>query len=146
MWDAGLLVRYFDTFSGLGNNDFTSKSNYISMYDKQTLASTFFIYDVWTPSSLIKNTMEISLINSRWVLFKPISAFGGSGISDEIVFGRMLLGFTDSKSTMVQIMAWCLHATSLYMSQCWWSSVSPYGVISPQWIKRDPYMGLLPDR
>ena len=145
MWDAGLLVRYFDTFSCLGNNDFTSKSNYISMYDKQTLASTFFINDVWTPSSLIKNIMEI-LINSRWVLFKPISAFGGSGITDEIVFGRMLLGFTNSKSTMVQIMAWCLHATSLYMSQCWSSSVSPYGVISPQWIKRDPCMGLLPDR
>ena len=145
MWDAGLLVRYFDTISCLGNNDFTSKSNYISMYDKQTLVSTFFIYDVWTPSSLIQNTMEI-LINSRWVLFKPISAFGGSGISDEIVFGRMLLGFTDSKSTMVQIMAWRLHATSLYMSQCWSSSVSPCGVISPQWIKRDPYMGLLPDR
>ena len=77
------------------------------------LLAPFFIYDVWTPSSLIKNTMEI-LINSRWVLFKPISAFGGSCISDEIVFERMLLGFTDSKSTMVQIMAWCLYATSLY--------------------------------
>ena len=47
----------------------------------------------------------------------------------------MLLALTDDKSTLVQIMAWCRQATSYYLSQCWWRSLSPYGVTRPQWVK-----------
>ena len=47
----------------------------------------------------------------------------------------MLQDLTDDKSTLVQIMAWCRQATSHYLSQCWLSSLSPYGVIRPQWVK-----------
>ena len=43
--------------------------------------------------------------------------------------------FTDHKSTLVQVMAWCRRATSHYLSQCWRSSMSPYGVTRPQWVK-----------
>ena len=32
-------------------------------------------------------------------------------------------------------MAWCCQATSHYLSQCWPRSLSPYGVIRPQWVK-----------
>ena len=32
-------------------------------------------------------------------------------------------------------MAWCRQATSHYLSQCWPSSMSPYGVTRPQWVK-----------
>ena len=39
---------------------------------------------------------------------------------------------TDDKSTLVQVMAWCRQATSHYLSQCWPSSMSPYGVTRPQ--------------
>ena len=42
--------------------------------------------------------------------------------------------FTDDKSTLVQVMAWCRQATSHYLSQCWPSSMSPYGVTRPQWV------------
>ena len=38
-----------------------------------------------------------------------------------------------SVNTLVQVMAWCCQATSHYLSQCWPSSVSPYGVTRPQW-------------
>ena len=38
----------------------------------------------------------------------------------------------DDKSTLVQVMAWCRQATSHYLSQCWHSSMSPYGVTRPQ--------------
>ena len=31
-------------------------------------------------------------------------------------------------------MAWCRQATSHYLSQCWPRSMSPYGVIGPQWV------------
>ena len=34
-----------------------------------------------------------------------------------------------------QVMAWCHQATSHYLSQCWPRSMSPYGVIRPQWVK-----------
>ena len=44
-------------------------------------------------------------------------------------------GFTDDKSTLVQVMAWCHQATSHYLSQCWPRSLSPYGITRPQWVK-----------
>ena len=37
-----------------------------------------------------------------------------------------------NKSTLVQVMAWCRQATSHYLSQCWPSSMLPYGVTRPQ--------------
>ena len=42
---------------------------------------------------------------------------------------------TDDKSTLVQVMAWCRHATSHYLNQCWPRSSTPYGVTRPQWVK-----------
>ena len=59
----------------------------------------------------------------------------GWGISCEIVLTWMPQDLTNDKSTLVQVMAWCHQATSHYLSQCWPSSLSPYGVIRPQWIK-----------
>ena len=51
---------------------------------------------------------------------------------------------TDDRSTLVQVMAWCRQATSHYLSQCWLSSLSPYGVARPQWVnslrRSDAYM------
>ena len=38
-------------------------------------------------------------------------------------------------STLAQVMAWCRQATSHYLSQCWPRSLSPYGIIRPQWVK-----------
>ena len=37
-------------------------------------------------------------------------------------------------TTLGQVMAWCCQTTSHYMSQCWPRSLSPYGVIRPQWV------------
>ena len=34
-------------------------------------------------------------------------------------------------------MAWCRQATSHYLSQCWPRSMSPYGVIRPQWVNHE---------
>ena len=45
----------------------------------------------------------------------------------------MPLDLTD-KSTLVQVMAWCLQATRDYLSQCWPRSMSPNGVTRPQWV------------
>ena len=37
----------------------------------------------------------------------------------EIALRRKSLDLTDDKSTLVQVMAWCHHATSHYLNQCW---------------------------
>ena len=42
---------------------------------------------------------------------------------------------TGDKSTLVQVMAWCRHATSHYLNQCWPRSPTPYSVTGPQWVK-----------
>ena len=56
-------------------------------------------------------------------------------VSYEIALRWMPLDLTDDKSTLVQVMAWCHEATSHYLSQCWLSSLSSYGVARPQWVK-----------
>ena len=35
------------------------------------------------------------------------------------------------KSTLIQVMAWCLLAASHYLSQCWPTFMSPYGEVKP---------------
>ena len=47
---------------------------------------------------------------------------------------QMWRDLTNDKSTLVQVMAWYHQATSHYLSQCWPSSMSQYGVNRPQWV------------
>ena len=54
--------------------------------------------------------------------------------SCEIALRSVSLEFSDDKSTLVQVMAWCRQAASHYQSQCWPRSVSPYGITRPQWV------------
>ena len=54
-------------------------------------------------------------------------------------FWWMPQDLTDDKSTLIQVMAWCRQATSHYLSQCWLSSLSPYGIARSQWVKRCCY-------
>ena len=68
------------------------------------------------------------------MVFKFILAIDGWDISHEISSRWMSLDLTDDKSALVQAMAWCRQATSHYLSQCWPRSVSPYGIIRPQWV------------
>ena len=60
--------------------------------------------------------------------------FDDWGISYEIALRWLSLDLTDEKSTLVQLMAWCRQASSHYLSQCWPSSMLPYGITRPQWI------------
>ena len=78
-----------------------------------------------------------------WLTHWPLGDFnsltlvnGGWGISYEIALRWMPQDLTDEKSTLVQVMAWCRQATSHYLSQCWPRSLSPYGVTTPNELKR----------
>ena len=72
--------------------------------------------------------------NFRKVIFQLILVIDGWSISDKIVLKWMPMDLIDGKSTLVQVMAWCCQATSHYLSQCWPRSLSPCGVIMPQWV------------
>ena len=81
----------------------------------------------------IVNLTHWPLGDFRWVLFKPIAVIDGWDACCEIALRRISLDLTD-KATLVQVMAWCHQATSHYLSQCWPSFLSPYGVTRPQWV------------
>ena len=72
--------------------------------------------------------------NLSYVIFKQILVIDGWGISSELALIGMSLDFADDQSTLVQVMAWCRHTTSHYLSQSWPRSLSPYGVTRPQWV------------
>ena len=67
------------------------------------------------------------------------------GISYEIALRWISPDFTDDKSTLVQVMAWCRQATSHYLSQCWPRSVSPNDITRPQWVKHGPVLHVFVD-
>ena len=84
-------------------------------------------FNWFSPGSFEGNFIEVN--------FKLELTTDGSGISVEIDFRLMLLDLSSEKSTLVQVIAWCRQAAIHYLSQCWPSSISPYGVTRPQWVK-----------
>ena len=56
--------------------------------------------------------------------------------SNEFSLRRMPQNTCEDKLTLVQILAWCHWATSHYLNQCWLRSVSPYCIISSQWVNQ----------
>ena len=49
-----------------------------------------------------------------------------------IILRWMPQNLTNEKSTLVQVMAWCRKATSHCLNQCWFRTLSAYGVTRPQ--------------
>ena len=72
--------------------------------------------------------------NFKNSIFKLALLIGTFRASFDKVLRWMIQDLTDDKSTLVQVMAWCRQATSHHLSQCWPRSMSPYGVIRPQWV------------
>ena len=73
--------------------------------------------------------------NLKLIIFKLVSKIDVLRVSYEITVMWMPGDLTDSEWTLIQIMAWCLWATSHYLSQCWPKYLSPYRVTRPQWFK-----------
>ena len=72
--------------------------------------------------------------DSKYVIFNLVLLIGIFRSSHDNALQWMPQDLTDDKSTLVQVMAWCRQATSHFLSQCWLSSLSPYGVARPQWV------------
>ena len=66
--------------------------------------------------------------NFKSLIVRLIIQNGSWGTRWEIALRWMPQNFTDEKSTLVQVMAWCRQVTSHYLIQCWqqaitWSNV-----------------------
>ena len=59
----------------------------------------------------------------KCVNLKHISVMVFLSISSEVAFKGMPWNRISDRSTLVQIMAWCHHATGHYMNQCWLRSM-----------------------
>ena len=72
--------------------------------------------------------------DSKNVIFNLVLLIGIFRSSHDNACWWVPQDLTDDKSTLVQVMAWWLQATSHYLSQSWLSSLSPNGVARPQWV------------
>ena len=77
--------------------------------------------------------------DSKNVIFNLVLLIGVFRSSRDNALWWMPQDLTDDKSTLVQEMAWCRQATTHYLSQCWLSSLSPYGAARPQWVNTGWY-------
>ena len=73
--------------------------------------------------------------DSKNAIFNPVLLFGIFRSTHDNAHRWMPQNLTDDKSTLVQVMAWCRLATSHYPNQCWFSSLSLYGVTRHQRVK-----------
>ena len=134
---------------------------FIWLYDSSLCCLTFLSYfhlifqlgDFWLTSALRQRSGHSTMFfltcrTHTWVDFNSLSPWRSACNFENAIFNLVLLvgifGFyhnalrwilsdlTDDKSTLVQVMAWCLQATSHYLSQCWPRSLSPHGVSRQQ--------------
>ena len=83
-------------------------------------------------NSLIPERSGCDYINAIFNLVLVIQIFR---FSNDNALRWMPPDFTNDKSTMVQVMAWCRQAASHYLSQCWLRVMSLFGITKPPWVK-----------
>ena len=93
-------------------------------------------------------TMELSILKSGHRYISPLAPVRFKSNFSKVIFKLILvingcfflwncakMNATDNnKPTLIQVMAWCLQATSHYLRQCWPRSMSLYGITTPQWV------------
>ena len=74
--------------------------------------------------------MQARLTDFRELTAREITGFDCSSLGThyEIVLRCMPQNFSNEKSILVQVMAWCRQTPSHYLSQCWPISVWSYGI------------------
>ena len=107
--------------------------------------SVWLILETWRYSVLVHICRAGTSINSlapgrpgchfKTAIFNPVLLIAIFTSSNDDALRWMPWDLIDDKSTLVHVMAWCRQETSHYLSQCWPSSMSPYGVTRPQWVK-----------
>ena len=118
------------------------KRSFLYMVSCQTSSPIAIVYSITDTKMTFTDSISFkfnSLAPGRFqrnfskVIFQLTLVTDGWRISCKIVLKWIPMDFTDGKSTLVQVMAWCHQATSHYLSQCWPRSLLPYGITRPQW-------------
>ena len=99
------------------------------------MRTSFYKASIWILSFNNSSYPQIYQWNFRYVIFMLILVIDGWCLCCEITHRWIALDLTDDKTTLVQVMAWCHQETSHYLSRCWPSFMSWYGVIRPQWVR-----------
>ena len=102
------------------------KLSFVFFRKSKTVADKRYMYFSLAPERCDRNSK--SVISEYMLEIKFMNTF--CGIALMFRPGNIF----DEKSTLLQVMAWCLQAPSHYLSQCWPGSMSPYDVNRPQWI------------
>ena len=132
IFHVALKMRYFPVLTNIHCIELVSNKNIAFMMKNKRKWYNILKNISTDVNSLAPEKFEW---NFRFVIFKQILVIDDWGISCEIALTWKSQDLTDDKLTLVQVMAWCHHTTSHYLSQCWPSSLSPYGVTRPQWVK-----------
>ena len=106
-------------------------SHYLSQY----WPSSMLPYGITRPQWVYSLAPGRFDSDSKTVFFNIIIQNSSLGTCCEFALRWMPQNLINEKSTLFQVMAWCHQATSHCLSQCWPRSISPYGVIRPQWVK-----------
>ena len=64
---------------------------------------------------------------------------GNLGTRCEIALRWMVQILSNEKSTLIQVKACCLKATSHYLNQCWPRSMLSYSITRPWWVNPKPW-------
>ena len=107
----------------------------VSLFGQTTLHGITMISRVGISCHLNSLAPRRFECDSKNVIFNLVLLIGIFRSFHDNALGWMPQDLTDDKSTLVQVMAWCRQATSHYLSQCWLSSLSSYGLARPQWVK-----------
>ena len=104
---------------------------YFTYYKKGTkVGSQHFGYQIWFCTRLVTNQSgtkpNLVAVTDK---IKFISTPYESALSS------MPQNTFDDKWPLVQVMTWCIHATSHYLSQYWLRYMLLYGNTRPQWVK-----------
>ena len=98
--------------------------------------TTIFSSSTWVPLTWISTWKVTEKIKPSWKQNKQTAK--GYQVWHRLCHIRWFPHNSfDYKSTLVQVMAWCLTAPSHHLNRCWPRSprsVSPYGLIRPQWV------------
>ena len=108
---------------------YRSNRRLLDLTSKKRVRAVIFMINI---NSLAPGRSEY---DSKSVVFNLVLLIGVFRSSYDNALRCMPRDLTDDKSTLVQVMAWCRQATSHFVSQFWLSSLSPYGVARPQWVK-----------
>ena len=151
-WNGNVILMNFSSLAApevvkMTTSNTPSDENLIKMMTSISVWVAMFLWPCMCSSPCFNSLAPgRPRCHFKTAIFNDVLLIGIFTSSKDNALRWMPRDLTDNKSTLVQVMAWCRQATSHYLSQCWPSSMSPYGVTRPQWVNlpdsKDPWINV----